>query len=177
MRSRRAWASRTFLVTTIVGCLVLLYLLWWTSYAGTRLEPRYSLAAPGEPGRAGGTSVRLESLTSTLLLADQEYGGDPDPAAPGAVWVVAVLDAVVDPGSTVSCTLELVGVDGQRWRPTTKTSRRLPYCSSEEIVPGRPSRFEMIFLVPESLVGQLAGVVVVDPGGEGRRDEVIRPPA
>lgn len=175
MRARPVLPLRTILASTIVGCLVLLYLLWWTTYSGTRLEPRYSLAPPGEPGRSGGTSVRLESLTSTPLLADQEYGDEPDPAASSAVWVVAVLEAVVDPGSTPSCTYELIGVDGQRWTPATKTGRRLPYCSSDAVTPGRPFRFETVFLVPESLVGQVAGVVVVDPGGEGRRDEVIRP--
>jgi hypothetical protein len=177
MRPGRALPLRTILATTIVGCLVLLYLLWWTTYAGTRLEQRFTVTAPGEPGRSEGTSVRLESLTAAPLLADQEYGGEPDPAPPGAVWVVAVLEAVADPGSRFSCRLELIGADGQRWEATTKATRTLPYCSPDEIAVGRPVRFEMVFLLPERLVGQVAGVAVLDPSGGGGRDEVIRPPA
>jgi hypothetical protein len=173
----RTLPIRTVLVTTAVGCLVLLYVLWWTTYVATHVEQRYDQRPPGEVGRIGGTSIRVLSLTSSVLLADQEYSGPPEAAEPGAVWVVAVLEATQEPGAPeFFCTVELLGPDGRRWEPQTNVTRTLPYCSGDLVKPGPPVRFETIFLVPERFVGQIVGVALPDPTVADRVD-VIAPPA
>jgi hypothetical protein len=173
----RALPVRTALVTTAVGCLVLLYVLWWTTYAGIHFEQRFVQQPPGAAGQVGGTSIRLLSLTATPLLADQEYGGNPEATDPGAVWVVAVAEAVQAPGAPeFYCTLELLGPDGRRWEKANKVGRTLPYCRGDEVNSGRTVRFESIFLVPERFVGGIVGVALLDPAVTDRAD-VIRPPA
>lgn len=168
---------RTALVTVAVGCLVLLYVLWWTTYTAIHFDQRFTARSPGEAGQVGGTTLRLLSLTSTLLLADQKYGGAPEPASPGAVWVVALLEATQQPGAAeFYCTVELLGPDGRRWDLRTKITRTTPSCSSGEVKPGPPVRFETIFLVPERFVGQIAGVALLDPSVPDRVD-VVTPPA
>ena len=168
---------RTVLITTTVGCLVLLYVLWWTTYAGIHFNQRFVQRPPGEAGRIGGTSIRLLSLTSSPLLADQKYAGPPDPAEPGAVWVVAVLEASQEAGAPeFLCTVELVGPDGRQWDDDGQVSRTLPHCTSDLVRPGPPVRFETVFLVPERFVGQLDGIALLDPSVPDRAD-VITPPA
>lgn len=154
---------RTALLTTTVLCLVLLYLLWWTTYAAIGLEQRFAAQAAGQPAVSRGTSVTLVSLTRTLLLADQEYGDAPEPAQPGAVWVVALLDATrAADAPEFYCTLELAGAQGQRWTVQTQVNRTVPWCGKNELAPGATQRFEMIFLVPERYADQVVGVAVLD---------------
>lgn len=159
---------RTALVAAGVGALVLLYLLWWTTYARIHFEQRYAPEPRGAAGEVAGTSIRVLSLTAAPQLADQRYGGEPESAEPGTVWVVAELEAVQAPGATkFFCTLELLGPDGRRWPPQTKTSRTLPSCSADALS-ARPLRFETIFLVPERFRGELVGIVLLDPSGPER---------
>ena len=154
---------RTALGTTSVGCLVVLYLLWWTTYAGIHFEQRFAQAPPGAPGKAGGTSIRLLSVARSDLLTDQKYGGVPEQATPGTTWVVAQLEAVQQPDAPdFFCTLELLGPGGRRWEKQFKTGRMAPDCTSEELKSGRPARCETIFLVPERFVDQIAGVALID---------------
>jgi hypothetical protein len=168
---------RTVLVATAVGCLVLLYVLWWTTYAGIHFNERFTQRPPGAAGQVGGTAVRVLSLTSTPLLADQLYAGPPDPAPSGAVWVVAVLEATQQPGAPAFfCPLELVDRDGRRWDAQTIGTRAMPYCGSDLVKPGPPVQFETVFLVPERLVGQVVGLALLDPASADRVD-VVRPPA
>lgn len=155
---------RTTLGTVAVGCLVMLYLLWWTTYAGIHFDERFAQRPPGAAGEVGGTSIRLLSLTRSDLLADQKYGGAPDHASPGTTWVVAELEAVQRPSAPeFYCTLELVGPDGRRWDKQSNVGRTLPSCSHEEIRSGGPVRFETVFLVPERFADQLVGVALMDP--------------
>ncbi len=168
---------RTALLTLAVGCLVLIYLLWWTTYAGIHFDQRFRQRPPGEAGQVSGTTIRVLSMTSSALLADQQYGGPPEPAAPGAVWVVAVLEATRQPGAPeFFCSLELVGPDGRRWERESKVIRTLPSCSDDEVQPGPPVRFEETFLVPQRFAGQIDGIALLDPTVPDRVD-VITPPA
>ena len=168
---------RTTLVTVAVGCLVLLYVLWWTTYAGIHFEQRYTQRPSGEAGQTSGTTIRVLSMTSSLLLADQKYAGPPEPAAPGAVWVVVVLEATRPPGAPdFYCPLELLGPDGRRWEKQGKVTRTLPSCGSDAVQVGPPVQIETIFLVPERYVGQIEGVALLDPLVPDRVD-VITPPA
>jgi hypothetical protein len=167
---------RTALVTVAVGCLVLLYVLWWTTYAGIHFDQRFTPRAPGEAGRVGGTTIRLLSLTSTPLLADQKYAGPAEAAEPGTVWVVAVMEASQEPGAPeFYCTVELVGPGGRRWEKQSKVTRTVPHCASDQVKPGSPTRFETVFLVPERFVGQIVGVALLDPSVADRVDVVIPP--
>ena len=168
---------RTVLFVTVVYALVLLYLLWWTTYVGIRTEERFVQQPAGAAGEVSGTSIRLLSLRQSTLLADQRYGGAPQQASSGATWVVAELEAVRRPDAReFYCTLELVGPDGRRWDKQSNITRTLPWCDSKEIVPGRTVRFETIFLVPERFADQLVGVAVLNPATPDRVP-VITPPA
>ena len=172
----RTLPIRTVLVSTAVACLVLLYLLWWTTYAGIHFDPRFTQQPPGAAGRSGGVEIRLVSLTRTGVLSDQSYGGDPEVAAPGATWVVAVMEATQQPGAPeFYCPLELVDSDLRRWEPQGVPGRALPSCPREELSTGRPTRFETVFLIPERLAEGIAGVAVLDPTVADRTD-VITPP-
>lgn len=172
----RTLPIRTVLVSTAVGCLVLLYVLWWSTYAGIHFEQRYTQQSAGEAGRIGGTSIQVLSLTSTVLLADQKYSDEPEAADPGTVWVVAKLEATQDPGAPAFyCTIELLGPDGRRWKNQGKYTRTDPSCSGDLVKPGPAVRFEMVFLVPEQFVGQIVGIALADPTVPDRVD-VIAPP-
>ena len=132
------------------------------------VEPRYAGQPSGAAGEVAGTSIRVLSLTAAPQLADQEYGGAPESAAPGTVWVVAELEGVQAPGAAeFACTLELLGPDGRRWTPQLKTARRLPSCPSAELSP-RPTRFETVFLVPERFRGRLVGIALLGASDPGR---------
>ena len=167
----------TTLASGAVGCLVLLYLLWWTTYTGIHFDQRYTQRPPGATGQSGGTTIRVLSMTSTSRLADQKYAGPPEAAAPGAVWVLAVLEATQPPGAAeYYCTFELLGLEGRRWEDEGTFTRTLPSCGSDTVQPGPPVRFEAVFAVPERFVDQVAGVALLDPAATDRVD-VITPPA
>jgi hypothetical protein len=157
---------------------VLLYVLWWTTYAGIHFEPRFTQQPPGASGRVQGTEVRLVSLTRTGVLTDQSYGGEPETAEPGTTWVVAVLEATQQPGAPkFYCTLELVDADLRRWDTHGLPGRALPSCPpGEELTTGQPVRFETIFLVPERFAERIAGVAVMDQT-TADRTVVLTPPA
>jgi hypothetical protein len=167
---------RTALFVTSVGAMVLLYLLWWTTYAGIHTEDRFVQLPPGAAGQVGGTSIRVLSLARAPQLAMQKYSGPPKQPSPGTVWVVAVLEAVQRPGAPkFYCTLELVGPDGRRWKTEGEVNRTRRYCSSDDITPDRPAEFESIFLVPARFADQIAGVALMDPTVPDRVP-VITPP-
>ena len=71
-----------------VFAAVVIYLIWWVTYAGIHYNPRYSIRPPGAAADVNGTSVRLVSLVRSDLLTDAS-GGPPEVPDPGAVWVVA----------------------------------------------------------------------------------------
>jgi hypothetical protein len=167
---------RTALATTAVGCLVALYLLWWTSYAGIHFNQRFAQQPPGVPAKAGGTSIRVLSMTRSDLLGQPAYGDEPKQAGPGATWVVAELEAVQQPGApNFYCTLELVGPDRRHWDKKSSAGRTVPDCDTDELKSGRPLRFETIFLVPDRFADQIAGVALMDPTVPDRVP-VITPP-
>jgi hypothetical protein len=168
---------RTVLFVTAVGALVLLYLLWWTTYAGIHFQERFVQQPAGAAGEVGGTSIRLLSLRQSKLLADQKYGGVPEQASSGTTWVVAEMEAMQQPDAPdFYCTLELVGPGRRHWETQSKFNRTLPGCDHEEIGSGRSVRFEVIFLVPQRFADQLMGVALMDPS-VADRVPVVTPPA
>jgi hypothetical protein len=167
---------RRTLVVTAVSCLVVLYLLWWTTYTDIHFRERFSQRPPGAAGQVGGTSIRLLSISRSELLADQKFGRPPEQAGPGTTWVVAELEAVQHPGAPAFyCTLELVGPQGRLWDKRSQTTRTAPDCDTDEFAAGRQIRFETVFLVPDRFADQIAGVALLDPS-VADRVPVIAPP-
>ena len=188
MNPRRAWPDirpeghaqlplRTALFVTSVGAMVLLYLLWWTTYAGIHVEEPFVQQPPGTAGQVRGTSIRLLSLTRSAELAMQKYGGPPKRASPGTVWVVGVFEAMPQPGAQeFYCTLDMLGPDGRRWEAESEVNRLRPSCISRDKTPDRPAEFESIFLVPERFATQIVGVALRDSTVPDRVP-VITPPS
>jgi hypothetical protein len=188
VNTRRAWPDprprapaqvplRTTLFLTAVGALVMLYLLWWTTYAGIHFHERFMQQPAGAAAEVSGTSIRLLSLRQSTLLADQKFSSVPEQAGSRTTWVVAELEAVQQPdASDFYCTLEMVGPGARRWKTQYKVNRTLPSCDHEEIGSGRSVRFEAIFLVPQQYADQLMGVALMDPS-VADRVPVITPPA
>jgi hypothetical protein len=75
---------RRILFVVAAFAVVLIYLIWWVSYAGIHYTARYTIRSPGASGEVQGTTVRVLSLTRSDQLADAEEG-EPDLPYPGAV--------------------------------------------------------------------------------------------
>ncbi len=171
----RVLPLRTVLFLTAVCAMVLLYLLWWTTYATIHFDDRFDQRPSGASvERSGGTTIRLVSLTRSAMLADQLYGGAPEQAGPGTTWIVAIFEAVQTGGTKIPCTFEVVGPGGRAWQQQSLlTKRTISSCVSAEFGP-TPVRVEEIFLVPERFADQLVGVALLDHGVT-ERSPVVRP--
>jgi hypothetical protein len=167
---------RKLLVTTCALTAVLIYLVWWQTYADVHLGDHYTQLPPGQPAMAQGSPIRLLALTRTELLAGSP-GTDPQVAVTGATWVVADLEVTVrgDPTNFL-CDVQLLGLTMRTWKETNPSVQRsTTFCNNDDIVPGRPYRFETVFLVPTSDAGQLAGVALTDRSVTGPT-QVLTPP-
>jgi hypothetical protein len=166
---------RRILFAVAAFAAVLIYLLWWVTYAGIHFNPRFRQLPPGASGELAGTSVRVLSLTRADQLVDAE-GGEPALPEPGAVWIVAELEAVRHRQSDVSlCGAELLGPQQRLWPlGMTPPNRSLPDCYAELVV-GRPGRVELIFMVPGRYADQLSGISLMDESSAARIP-VVTPP-
>src|SRR6188472_270214 len=85
-----------------VGALaaVLIYLIWWVTYAGIHYTPRYAVRPPGVAGEVQSTSVRLLSLTRAEQLVDtsEDKSGKSEFPDPGGVWIVAEFEGAARSG-------------------------------------------------------------------------------
>jgi hypothetical protein len=172
---------RRILFVVVAFTAVSIYLIWWVTYAGIHYTPRYSLRPPGASGDVQGTSVRLLSLIRSDKLAASD-GGQPGSPEPGAVWIVAELEAVRrDSAKEFLCGAELVGPEWRRWTAASLLTasagvqRSTPSCPLDLSV-DQPVRFEALFLVPARYANQLLGVALRDDS-TAARTTVIRPPA
>ena len=162
-----------FLVATFAA--VLIYLIWWVTYAGIHYIPRYTLRPPGASGEVQGTTVRVLSLVRSEQLADAD-GSQPGLPDPGAVWVVAELEAVRhDPAKEFNCGARLLGPEQRLWSTTAsvRTKRAMESCPLDLPV-GQSVRFESIFMVPARYADQLLGIALTDHSSAARTP-VIRP--
>jgi hypothetical protein len=153
-----------------------IYLIWWVTYAGIHFAPRFSMRPPGASGELAGASIRLLSLTRADRLADVK-GGRPELPEPGAVWIVAELEAVQhDSTKDFLCDTRLLGPEQRLWPKASllRVSRALPYCDSDLTVGEHTSRFESIFMVPARYADQLSGIALMDTSSAARTP-VIRP--
>ncbi len=161
MRVRTTQRVRAWLVAAIAVVVVGIYLVAWTTYARLHLPPeRYTALPPGAAASQSGVEFVLLSLQQTERLADTF--GAPKAPAPGAVWVVARLEATVrTPGDAVSCTLVLVDDRRRTWdKSSAFVSRTLPGCVPDAAVVGQPYPIEAYFQVPAVETDRLVGVAV-----------------
>jgi hypothetical protein len=172
---------RRILLVVAAFTAVSIYLIWWVTYAGIHYTPRYNLRPPGASGDVQGASVRLLSLIRSDKLAAAD-GGQPGSPEPGAVWIVAELEAVRhDPAKEFLCGTELVGPEWRRWTPASLLTasagvqRSTPSCPVDLSL-DQPLRFEALFLVPARYANQLLGIALRDDS-TAARTTVIRPPA
>lgn len=166
---------RRILFAVAAFAAVLIYLIWWVTYAGIHYAPRYSLRPPSASGELQGTSVRLLSLVRSDQLAAFD-GGLPGIPEPGAVWIVGELEAVRhDTTKEFFCVTELIGPEQRRWSTASvRVKRSTPSCPRDLSV-GQPVRFESIFMVPARYADQLSGIALRDDSSAARTP-VITPP-
>lgn len=176
---RRAWLRAACVIVA-----VLTYLNIWTTVAiqGLTDYGRYHQLEPGESVRWKGAEFRLISLVQTSQLVDS-ISDRPVPPAVNAVWVVARVDVVrQDQSGQLYCNFQLLGPNRRTWNPSrTFVSRELkrdcptPTEAGSSTGPDRTHPLEIVFEVPESYVGQLAGVVVKDATVRGARQVLVPP--
>ncbi len=157
-------------------CLVALYLITWWAYAFSHLEHRYVQLDAGAAYEFDGTTIGVLSMISAERLADAEGGTAERPVA-GATWVVAELEAQQAEGAAgFFCTFELLGPNGRTWKPEfSMTERTIPACRGDDIKPGSPHRFEVVFQVPLADADRLQGITREDPD-RPTRTPVLSPP-
>lgn len=172
---RRAW-----LLTAVVGLVVLVYLTGWSVYSLAHTgDDRYRALPPGAPATALDAEWRLLSLVRTTQLAASS--GDPGFADAGSTFVVATVERTpVTAAEFTYCTTALLGPGGRVWEPGTLGSdlplRDTPRCRTEDDEVGRTYAFEVIYLVPTAFADQVVGVAVPD-SSTAARTPVLRPPA
>ena len=114
-----AYAADPYVLVTTAGCLVLLYLIWWTTYVATHVEQRYTQRPPGEAGR----DRRHDDQGA---VADQQRpAGRPEVRRSGrgrrtgrGMGGGGARGARRSRGAPeFFCTVELLGPDGRRWEP------------------------------------------------------------
>jgi hypothetical protein len=170
----RALPLRRILFAVAALAAVLIYLIWWVTYADIHFEPRYSLRPPGESAEVQGSSVRLLSLVRSGKLTNLNRPAPvlPDP---GAVWIVGQVESVRhDPEKKFYCGIKLLGPEGRLWSPEIAIGRSTPDCDPDSPV-GQVIRFDVIYMVPARYAGQLIGVTLADTSTPARTP-VLRPP-
>ena len=162
-----------------VTVLVAVYLLIWTRYAVNGLIARnsFDVLPPGATAARSGADFRLLELREQ---AELEGGVDgPEPAAAGAVWIVAELEVVRHtPDEDFLCTTWLASSAGREWDAEwLVTGRDLPTgCGDADVELGKPYRFEQIYQVPRRDATQIVGVVINDIGTGGAPKPVLTVP-
>jgi hypothetical protein len=157
-----------------VFAAVVIYLIWWVTYAGIHYNPRYSIRPPGAAADVNGTSVRLVSLVRSDLLTDAS-GGPPEVPHPGAVWVVAEFETVRhNPAEEFVCGTKLLGPRQRSWIPEPYLVKRVTESCQLHNPVGQAVRSESIFMVPARYADQLIGIAFFD-NSTAARTQVIRP--
>jgi hypothetical protein len=167
---------RRILFVVAAFAVVLIYLIWWVSYAGIHYTARYTIRSPGASGEVQGTTVRVLSLTRSDQLADAEEG-EPDLPYPGAVWVVAELEALWhDPAKEYYCGAQLIGPERRLWSTSSSPTKRAMQSCPLDLVVGQPVRFEAIYMVPARYADQISGIALSDSSTAARVPVITPPP-
>lgn len=163
-----------FLIISV--SLVLIYVVWWVTYAGTHQGERFTQLPPGRAAESADATIALNSLIQAPELVDAK-GGEPLAPDPGAVWVVAEMEVTRHRvGDAFPCGFAAVGPEGRMWEGSRPyVERAVKTCDDDEFVVGQPYRFEAIFMVPQRYADQLAGVAPID-NSTAERSPVLAPP-
>jgi hypothetical protein len=103
-------------------------------------------------------------------------GGQPGLPDPGAVWIVAELEAVRhNPAKEFLCGAELIGPEWRQWPTASVQVQRAAQSCPLDLAVGEHVRFESIFMVPARYADQLSGIALRDDSSAARTP-VIRPP-
>ena len=103
----------------------------------------------------------------------------PEPAAAGAVWVVAELEVVRHAADEYFlCTTSLASAAGREWDAEWSVSGRdLPStCGDDDVELEKPFRFEQVYQVPKRDALNVLGVVINDFGTGGEPKPVLTAP-
>ena len=160
---------RRILLLTISATLVLIYLVWWVTYAGTHQGERFSQLPPGRAAESRDATITLLSLVQAQELIDAK-GGEPLAPDPGAIWVVAGIEITKHRADDqFLCGFAAIGPDRRIWEGSRPyIERSAPSCDDDEIVVGQPYPFEAIFMVPQRYADQLAGIAPIDRSASKR---------
>jgi hypothetical protein len=166
-------AERRLVVLVIVAALVLIYQIWWVSYAQIHQYSRFRQLPPGAAASTKGFTVRLEQLVIADQLADKN-GEPPALPAPGASWVVARLQVTTRDQAPGCCDFPLVATNGATWKTTYPSVTREvgTFYGSERA----PYEFELIYEVPAGATQQLVGIGVDDLTSTARIPVLRRAP-
>jgi hypothetical protein len=154
--------GRSWIMVGMALALVMIYLAIWATYAGTHTHDRYRQLSPGATTTVDGIRYKLIKLTRTEVIIN---GDESEPSQAGTVYVIAELELLTtkkDP----TCSADLVGSGDRTWESEASFfSRKLPqYCGDFDhpVTPGKPWRFEQIYVVPATFADRLYGVAVPD---------------
>lgn len=165
-----------------VALLVSLALMiGWTGYLNARNNPRLMQTPPGGQARPypeGSMLMRVSSMVITEQVVTNR-GANPAPA--GMLWVVAIIDFVPE-ADFPGCSLDLLATDGRRWTEieygALEGTRATPGFCSNNLEPGQQPRAELVYRIPETAAGSLAGLVSERTGYRGTEPFwVLTPPA
>jgi hypothetical protein len=126
-------------------------------------SPVFQPVAAGQAYSTPHGSIRLVGLEQTASLSRYDTAGS------GAVYVVATMEASVSDEEALMCLLRLVQDDGRSWSTAYATVGDA-HCPTEPT--SAPVTFKVAFLVPQDVLGRLAGVAVVTEANNGR---LLRP--
>lgn len=171
----RASRRGAWLGTAAVLALVLVYLTLWWGWASVHTAERYRQLPPGATGNRGDADYTVLGLQRTDRLRGGA-GERPQQADAGTTFVVAAMSVTRRrSGPPLLCSVDLLGPGGRLWSPTLpQVQRAAPSCDTDDVVVGRPYRFESVFVVPAGDADQIRGVALTDRTSADRTP-VLRP--
>lgn len=162
----RIWLTLALLVG-ITAC----YCVVWGAYVDSRANDHYRQLAPGESAQLYGLTVRVERIG---VIAGFDPGGTtPEPPAPGAAWVEAVVRVEgTSEREYERCQFTLLGPLDRVWEPElTYDDSVVSECGPET---GTVS-VRLVYQVPAADLDGIRGIVLESDGGIFRDNRVIRP--
>jgi hypothetical protein len=175
--------GRSWLLFFTAGCLVLIYMAIWTTFASSRTQDRYVQLPPGQPSATtvNQDQYRVRNLVKTERINDPSNPDEPIIAEAGTIFVTAEVEVLRLADDGIYACQAFLAVDGVRRISQSGgvyiDGGKLPTsCSSDEIKVGQPYRFLAIYTVPTQFADRIYGIAV-NYSDYGAPWQVIRPPA
>ena len=124
---------RRILFLTVSATLVLIYVVWWATYASTHQGERFSQLPPGRAAESADATISLLSLVQAPELVDAK-GGEPLSPDPGAVWVVAGMEITKHrAGDRFLCGFAAIGPERRIWEGSSPfVERAVNNCDDDD---------------------------------------------